>query len=173
MVDWDMARGELWRLRHYSYTTSEPGVTVYNFAGEIVGYYNNPAGTDQQTGFRLSDDGNHVIVYTVEMRGYRSAGITIWQRGTSENMQVDADVETILTPERINLSPDGRYLVSAQDTLRIWDLHNLPLDFEARNPNITYDLAHSFAVHFIDNTMLVMDEGLLNLATGEVVQRAV
>jgi hypothetical protein len=175
MVHWDMERGELWRLRHYNYSSSDAGVTVYNFAGETVAYYNNPAGADRETGFRLSDDGRYVIVYTVRSTGLRSAGVTVWQRGTHENVQIDADTDGVMSPYFISLSLDGRYLAIAHDTLRVWDLQNLSADFEQRDSINRYGIAQPISIHFLDNTTVQIDgrDGVvdtINIATGEFTQ---
>jgi hypothetical protein len=164
MVYWDMESGELWRLRHYHYSSSDAGVTVYNFAGETVAYYNNPAGSDRETGFRLSDDGQRVIVYTVRSTSLRSAGVTIWQRGTNENVQVDADTDGVVSPYFISLSPDGRYLAIARNTLRIWDLQNLSADFEQRDPIHRVGIVSPLSIHFVDNTTIQVNgrDGMIN-----------
>ncbi len=175
MVYWDMARGELWRLRHYHYSSSDAGVTVYNFAGQTVAYYHNSAGVDRETGFRLSDDGNYVLVYTVRSTGSREAGVTVWRRDTGDSLQVDADTDGVMSPYCITLSPDGRYLVIAHNLLRVWDLQNLPDDFEERDPIARYSIIRPLSIRFVDNTTVEVDgrEGMIdsvNVETGEYFQ---
>ncbi|MCA0454682.1 MAG: WD40 repeat domain-containing protein [Chloroflexi bacterium] len=133
---WDADHNEVWLLPT-SYYYSAPGVTVYNRAnGEQVGYYDNPAGESAQIGFTLSADGSRVIVYTVRLAATSGAGVTVWERGTGNNVQVDANSDGTSYAERIALSPDAHYLVIGGNNLRVWDLQNLPAALNDRDPVI-------------------------------------
>ncbi len=131
---WDAEHNEVWVLPT-SYYYSAPGVTVYNRStGEKVGYYDNPAGKSAQIGFTLSADGSRVIVYTVRLQSENGAGVTVWERGTNNNIQIDANTDGTSYTERIALSPDAHYLVIGGNNLRVWDLQNLPSKLSDRNP---------------------------------------
>ena len=133
---WDEEHNEVWVLPT-SYYYSAPGVTVYSLkTGEKVDYYDNPAGQSAQIGFTLSTDGSRVIVYTVRLQSESGAGVTVWERGTKNNIQVDANTDGTSYTERIALSPDARYLVIGGNNLRVWDLQNLPEKLTDRDPMV-------------------------------------
>ncbi|MBA3873080.1 MAG: hypothetical protein H0X30_28435 [Anaerolineae bacterium] len=133
---WDIDHNEVWVLPT-SYYYSAAGVTVYSLKnGDKVGYYDNPAGQSAQIGFTLSADGNKVIVYTVRLQNVSGAGVTVWDRGTKNNVQVDANTDGTSYVERIALSADARYLVIGGNNLRVWDLQNLPAKLNDRDPMV-------------------------------------
>ncbi len=152
---WDAEHGEVWLLPT-SYYYSAPGVTVYSrTTGEKVGYYDNPAGQSAQIGFTLSADGSRVIVYTVRLQTTSGAGVTVWERGTTNNVQVDANNDGTSYVERIALSPDAHYLVIGGNNLRVWDLQNLPENLNDRDP-IVYaaSSAKITSVRFVNGSIV-------------------
>jgi hypothetical protein len=175
---WDADHNEVWVLPT-SYYYSAPGVTVYSRStGEKVGYYDNPAGKSAQIGFTLSADGSRVMVYTVRLQGEVGAGVTIWERGTQNNVQVDANTDGTSYTERIALSPDARYLVIGGNNLRVWDLQNLPTKLSDRNPVVyTASSAKITSVRFLNGNVVeaVSSEGQAqwDVATGNLVTNIV
>lgn len=175
---WDAARGELW-LMIYSWYYSEPGVTVYDRqSGQQIAYYDNPAGQSQQTGFTFSADGSRVIVYTVRGQDAQSVGVTIWERGTDNRVEVRAVGEAASTGSRIALSPDGRYLVIGRHFLRVWDLTALPDSLDARTPvYFAGPAAVITQVRFVDSAIVetldsVGSRQQWNITTGEAIPAA-
>lgn len=175
---WDADRNEVWLLTT-SYYYSAPGVTVYNRAnGEQVGYYDNPAGQSAQIGFTLSADGSRVIVYTVRLSSTSGAGVTIWERGTTNNVQVDANSDGTSYAERIALSPDAHYLVIGGNNLRVWDLQNLPAALNDRDPVIyAASDAKITSVRFLNGSTVeaVSTEGVAqwDVVTGNIITNIV
>ncbi len=175
---WDVAHSEVWLLTT-SYYYSAPGVTVYNrTSGEKVGYYDNPAGQSAQIGFTLSADGSRVIVYTVRLQTESGAGVTIWERGTNHNIQVDANTDATSYDERIALSPDAHYLVIGGNNLRVWDLQNLPAELTDRDPVVyAASSAKITGVRFLNGTVVeaTSTEGLAqwDVATGNLITNIV
>ena len=73
-------------------------------------------------------------------------------------------------------SPDGRYLVTAWYSVRVWDLTNLAEAFDERDPVITFNGPEGRAsqMEFIDNTTIRITTrtGLVsdwNIVTGQEV----
>ncbi len=152
---WDTARSELW-LMVYSTYYSSPGVTVYDRqTGQQIAYYDNPAGQSRQIGFTFSTDGSRVIVYTIRAQDSRSAGVTIWERGTNNHIDLPVGSEAAAIDSRIALSPDGRYLVIGRHFLRVWDLTALPDSLDARTPAyFAGPTAVITQVSFVDNAII-------------------
>jgi WD40 repeat protein len=175
---WDADHHEVWLLTT-SYYYSAPGVTVYSSTtGEKVGYYDNPAGRSAQIGFTLSADGSKVIVYTVRLQSENGAGVTVWERGTQNNVQVNASTDATSYAERIAVSPDGRYLVIGGNNLRVWDLQNLPAKLSERKPMVYAGSdAKITTVQFVNNSIVqtTSTEGSAqwDVATGNVVTNIV
>jgi WD40 repeat protein len=154
--------------------------TVENLVknGEKVGYYDNPAGQSAQIGFTLSTDGIRVIVYTVRLQTESGAGVTVWERGTGNNIQVDANTDGTSYTERIALSPDARYLVIGGNNLRVWDLQNLPEKLNDRDPAVyAASSAKITSVRFLNGNVVeaISSEGQAqwDVATGNLVTNIV
>lgn len=133
---WDNERGEVWILP-YSHYYSADGVTVFDrSSGQQVGYYDNPAGDSSQVGFTLAAEGSRVIVYTMRSGHGGEAGVTVWERGTEQHIDLNAGTDGSDYQARIALSPDNRYLAIGGNNLRVWDLVNLPAALADRKPVI-------------------------------------
>jgi len=178
---WDTGRGEVYILP-YSYFISEDAVLVYNWLnGTQIARLDNSI-NETRFGYTIttySIKDNLVFVYHAGGDGaHRQNPLTVWDRNTWQIIaQVNTGSNGPYTGELIDISPDGRYLVIGFTTLRVWDLWNLPENFEERS--FTYqhlvDNRGMQSVRFIDNVTveMVLDNLSVqhrNVETGEIVE---
>lgn len=103
------------------------------------------------------------------------SSIGVWNLDTLEYANLPVRTGTAYVSDRIALSPDHHYLVIAWHMIRVWDLTNLPEDFDDRDPTYNYHgpAARIQSVRFIDNVTIetTSAEGVQrwNVETGELV----
>jgi hypothetical protein len=166
----------------YPYWDFERGLLMLSSYGEILAIdiqsgmerlrfsarENERGGCEYRCGYGFSQDRRWIFVYGDE-------SLAVWNIDTLE--------KTFLPVETgrdggANISPDGRYLIVARAAVRVWDLWNLPEDFEARTPIAMYGVGGSYvaSVRFADNVTLEVVTGsgdgtattLYDVATGAV-----
>lgn len=161
-LEWDLPRQQVLILVSSTYyPTSENGVSVFDWhTGALLERYDNPAAQHIATGYKRISDNIMVVFSRYATPGL--AGVTIWNRQTGENIQVDAGTDGALSANHIDLSPNGRYLAIGRGTIRVWDLHNLPEALVDRDP-IYRHLGPDFTVRSItfvdDETLETVDAG--------------
>lgn len=171
---WDEERHELFLMGQSDYQSAQEVIVVNWLSGEVVGRYHNAVDGLAEAPlfhrFRVYPD--VLIVYSVAARGdYPSDGnpATIWDRSSGQLLaQVNMEAAAVPTNRGssallIDLSPDRRYVAIGFRTLRVWDLWNLPANFEERTRTYQYliDDYGVNALHFVDNTTVevLLDDG--------------
>jgi WD40 repeat protein len=169
--EWDMARGQLL----VSFWENSGYLMVYDIhSGATLAAISEPEScTPTGVEYTKSADERYLIVYT--FRGEPTC-VTVYNRDSGTVVaQVNSEERTAPDAEQIALSPDGRYLVIGKQVLRVWDLANLPEQFEDRLPIYRYDgperIIH--ALHFVSNEVVEATtlDGIQqwNILTGEQV----
>jgi WD40 repeat protein len=186
---WNIATGELHPITPYY----ESFRNVYwDIArNEIIGVYGNYAliGFDLTTGaqieryehhgqigpinFAVSDDNNLFVSFTDESRHWGSSrrsrtytGLNIWERASQTHIELDAGEYAAYSPTQIAVSQDNRYLVIGIESLRVWDIQNLPENVGDRDP--IYN--HAGPEGFIQSVRFV-DWGIIETVSADGVQR--
>lgn len=140
---WDFARGWLWG--------SDPGgVTAYDWnTGAEVALFkscdpNNSYCSGPETRFTFSSDNTKVVIYTV-VDSYWGGKHALLLYDIASHEGIAVNVQGFASPyipladyHSVALSPDNRYLVAGYDALRVWDIQNLPPNFEDRLPIYRY-----------------------------------
>ncbi|MEO8394196.1 MAG: hypothetical protein ABI700_14495 [Chloroflexota bacterium] len=98
---------------------------------------------------------------------------------TLQGVQVDVDnLGSISNGYPTATSPDGRYLVVANDDFRVWDVAHLPSDFNTRDPVITFSEPKGRAakIAFTDDTTVVVttvygEVSSWNIETGQQIMQ--
>lgn len=99
---------------------------------------------------------------------------SVWDLDTGQGFRLDTGRDAAYGGGRLTISPDGRYVVMARMTARVWDLWNLP--DENRLPTAIYNLYHNAkSIRFLDNvTLEILTMGgitlNLNVETGALTE---
>jgi WD40 repeat protein len=154
-VYWDYGRGQI-------LVSGEGGVTSYDMtSGALRQVY-----TRSETGktrFVLSDDRTLMADFTHDGQSgteYKD-GLTIWNLNTLDNFQVNVQGWV----GDVGISPDNHYLVIRGTVLRVWDLTNLPSEYDARLPIYRLPIAAGMKWAFEDD-----DSIAISTFRGEVIQ---
>ncbi|MEO8606326.1 MAG: WD40 repeat domain-containing protein [Chloroflexota bacterium] len=150
-VYWDYARGQVyisswWGVDGFDMQTGE-GRYFFTASpgGGGCGYYG--------CWFDVSADNRTLYVGGDGVLG-------VWNLDTLEHSEIY--IANGRTVGCCTISPDGRYLVLAYSTIRVWDLHNLPDNYYARKPTYVWRVAGDDIrdVRFIDNTTIEVTTSL-------------
>jgi hypothetical protein len=77
--------------------------------------------------------------YSIKPLRFVLAGICGFPGYKNNEGKLSVGKRTARDPEQLALSPDGHYLVIGRTVLRVWDLWNLPEQFEDRLPMYRHD----------------------------------
>ncbi|MAU08185.1 MAG: hypothetical protein CL607_00065 [Anaerolineaceae bacterium] len=162
---WDFSHGRL-------FTTAWGGVDVFDLnTGEQIALLSSGGGCDYGgCTFKRSDDARYLYVFG-------AGAITQYDFVSLQGVSVDVDNPgSVHSGKPTATSPDGRYLVTAWYSVRVWDLTNLAEAFDERDPVITFNGPEGRAsqMEFIDNTTIRITTrtGLVsdwNIVTGQEV----
>jgi WD40 repeat protein len=155
-VYWDYSRGQVLVATHYGFDVFAFDLATGNLRNRYRGssaYTNYYSSIETSTGRHLRGRGTFEVFGSwMYIRGNNS--LTLFNLDTGENQQVWIADESI-SVDQVAVSPDGRYLIVGGDTLRVWDLHNLPSSVEARTPQRYNGPEGSIvALRFLDTTTL-------------------
>jgi hypothetical protein len=159
-VYWDYSRGLIFISDYY-------GTRVDSFdlhTGEMRATF---AGSTAWDVYRIREGGTFDLSGDwLYIRGNET--LTLFNLSTGENTQVWVK-SLVISPGRLIVSPDSRYLVVVGEVIHVWDLAALPTSVPERLPEHYLRTPGEITeMHFIDNTTLE-----INLKDGAVFQQSV
>lgn len=146
---WDEGRNQL-------YLSAYPCVVAYNLStGERLSCYASNSLRGVTSTFYVSPDKSRIIVFTnaaPRLSQGEPAYLTIWHLDTGESLEINL-AGFSANAQQVAISPDNRYLVLAnRSLLRVWDIQNLPENFEDRQAVYTHGGPEGLIsrVYFVD-----------------------
>jgi WD40 repeat protein len=170
--EWDVTHQQL-RVVFYR---NNGYVQLFDYwAGEQRAVISNPDGCEAPLNFAATSDEQYLISYTRAGQSFTKACVSVYNYADGSIRQVPTGEATGSRKAAIALSPDGRYLVVGWYALRVWDLNNLPANFDDRQPIYRHEgpIKVITAVRFIDSQTIETTSGegvqRWNILTGEAV----
>lgn len=122
---WDTAHGWLWG-------SGKGGVAVYDIitCEETQFFQLGAYLTWRESRFAFSPDSTFLAVYTVSQSEGGQGGITVYDLSSPDPIYVNAEGFA----GHVALSADNRYLIAGYSAIRVWDLQNLPENYNDRLP---------------------------------------